>query len=355
MVRLGVWRVENKESAAVQYRPLGETGLEVPPIVFGTSCLGNLYQPLSDDTKSAIIREWFANVDGPVVADSAGKYGAGLALEVIGRGLRTLNIPSERIIISNKLGWLRVPLQGPEPTFEPGVWAGLRFDAEQCVGYDGILRCWEQGCELLGETYAPKLVSVHDPDEVLAAASSPDDRRKRLENVVGAYRALAELKMAGKVAGVGIGAKDWRVVREVDDHVKLDWVMFANSMTIYRHPPELLEFMRSLAARKVGIVNSAVFHAGFLVGGKYFDYKMIEPDTPEHQALFDWREQFFAVCRNYGVQPAAACVQYALSAPGVVSVALNTSRPERVRENVGLVQHSIPQAFWQAISDRFGS
>lgn len=335
----------------MKYRTLGKTGIEVPPIIFGTSCLGNLYRALPDETKEAIISEWFANLEGPVVADTAGKYGAGLALEVIGRGLRATKIPPERIIISNKLGWLRVPLKGSEPTFEPGAWADLRNDAEQVISYDGILRCWEQGCDLLGEQYAPKLLSVHDPDEYLAAADSAADREQRFENIVGAYRALTELKQAGEAGGIGVGSKDWRVIRELADRVDLDWVMFANSMTVYRHPAELLEFMETLTERQVGIINSAVFHAGFLVGGRYFDYRVVEPDTPENRALFGWREKFLAVCREQGVSPAAACVQYALSAPGVLSVSLNTSRPERVRENVALVQQSISGSFWRAMQN----
>ena len=36
-------------------RKLGKTGLEIPPIVFGTSALGNLYQAHSDELKLAIM------------------------------------------------------------------------------------------------------------------------------------------------------------------------------------------------------------------------------------------------------------------------------------------------------------
>src|SRR5882672_1943907 len=110
------------------HRPLGKTGLFVPPIVFGTSCLGNLYEVVSDETKLAIVAEIFRHCPAPVVLDSAGKYGAGLALEVIGDCLRKLNIPPASVLISNKLAWYRTPLRGPEPTFERGVWAGIRHD-----------------------------------------------------------------------------------------------------------------------------------------------------------------------------------------------------------------------------------
>jgi len=164
----------------MQHLPLGNTGVRIPRLVFGTSCLGNLYDALPAETKLAISREWFEHVPAPVALDSAGKYGAGLALEMIGVNLRELGVPPERVVISNKLGWLRVPLKTPEPTFEPGVWANLEHDAVQRIGYAGILECWEQGCELLGEPYRPQLASVHDPDEYLAAASNGDERRHAL-------------------------------------------------------------------------------------------------------------------------------------------------------------------------------
>ena len=235
------------------HRPLGNSGIRIPPLVFGTSCLGNLYEALPRETKLAISREWFAHVPAPVVLDSAGKYGAGLALEMIGANLRELGVAPDAVVISNKLGWMRTPLVAAEPTFEPGVWAGLQHDAEQRIDYAGIMACWEQGCELLGEPYQPQLVSVHDPDEYLAAAATADDRRRRFDHVLDAYRALADLRRRGEVRAVGVGAKDWRVVREIAAAVPLDWVMLANSLTILRHPPELLRFIVDLtAARRRG-------------------------------------------------------------------------------------------------------
>src|SRR5579863_3198620 len=175
-------------------RPLGRTGLLIPPVIFGTSCLGNLYEAISDKQKTAILEEILLHSPGPAVLDSAGKYGAGLALEAIGNSLRTLGASSSRVLISNKLGWYRVPLRGTEPTFEPGVWADIAHDAEPRISYEGILQCFEQGCDLLGADYAPQLVSIHDPDEYLAVAKTPDERKKRFEDVLGAYRALFELK-----------------------------------------------------------------------------------------------------------------------------------------------------------------
>ena len=333
------------------YQELGRTGIKVPSIIFGTSALGNLYQALPQQTKLDIVREMFQHVEKPVALDSAGKYGAGLALEVIGRSLKELGIRSEDVVISNKLGWLRVPLKTPEPTFEPGAWVDLAYDAEQNISYDGILRCWEQGCELLGPNYRPQVVSVHDPDEYLAQATSADDRKRRFDDIVAAYQALAELKQQGQVQAVGVGAKDWQSIRQLSREVALDWVMFANSMTIFSHPPELLAFIDELREQQIGIINSAVFNAGFLTGGEYFNYRKLNPNNPEDKIIFEWREKFFAACQDHDVLPANVCVQFGVSPLGVISIALNTSKPERVSQNVASVTADIPMAFWTRLKN----
>jgi D-threo-aldose 1-dehydrogenase len=327
---------------------LGKTGLRVPPIVFGTSSFGNLYRAYPPRIKAEILGAMIDSGAPPIVLDSAGKYGAGLALETLGDLLRARGVPPENVLISNKLGWARVPLRGLEPTFESGVWFDLRHDAEQDIGYEGILRCWRQGNALLGAPYEAQLVSVHDPDEYLARARDPEERARAKHDIIEAYRALHELKRAGEVRAIGIGAKDWRVVRELADEIELDWVMIACSLTVLHHPPEVLAFAERLRARGIAIFNSALFHAGFLTGGKFFDYRIADPRAPADEPLFAWREKFLALCQQYAVDPAAACVRFALSAPGVVAVALNTGRPEQVRPNVALAGVAIPRSFWTA-------
>jgi D-threo-aldose 1-dehydrogenase len=335
----------------MDYRPLGKTGVKVPPIIFGTSALGNLYRALDYEDKREIVARMLEHVRPVVVLDSAGKYGAGLALETIGRILRDLAVEPGRVVISNKLAWVRRKLEAPEPTFEPGVWVGLEHDAEQRVGPEGILECFLQGEELLGEGYGARVVSVHDPDEYLAAALDDGDRAKRLDDVVGAYRSLGQLKERCEVAAIGVGAKDWRVIRELAALVELDWVMFACSLTVKTHPPELVAFMAGLHERGVGMINSAVFHSGFLTGGSFFDYQPVRAENAADRPLFRWRERFFALCAAHRVSPAHACVRFALSPPGVVAVALNTSRSERVGENVEAVQAQVPDELWLAMKN----
>jgi D-threo-aldose 1-dehydrogenase len=113
----------------------------------------------------------------------------------------------------------------------------------------------------------------------------------------------------------------------------------------------LVEFIASLADRKIAIINSAVFHAGFLVGGRYFDYRVVSPDHPADKHLFSWRKSFVALCEGHGVTPAHACVQFGLSAPGIVAVALNTVHPDRVADNVESVLKKLPESFWASMKE----
>lgn len=320
--------------------------LELPKIVFGSSALGNLYEVVPDETKRAVVEQWLLHQSNPVI-DSAGKYGAGLALESIGRFLKELNVASDDVVISNKLSWKRIPLTTDEPTFEQGVWFDLEHDAEQRISYEGILECYEQGNELLGD-YEAKLLSVHDPDEYLAAATSAEGAAQRYQDILGAYKALAELREAGNALGIGVGSKDWKIIKRLfDDGVSLDWVMLANTFTLFTHSQEVIDFISELHGAGVQIINSAVFHAGFLIGGKSFNYQVITPET--RPKTFAWREQFNELCTQHEISPALACCQFALSPPGIAALALNTSQAKRVADNVRLVNDQVPADFWLAL------
>lgn len=318
--------------------------VSLPPVVFGTSALGNLYRTYDDDERRRLLAAALADGDAETVFDCAGKYGAGLSLAALGRLLP--EFAGRRIRISNKLGWRRAPLRGPEPMFEPGVWHGLDHDAVQDISEDGILRCWEEGCVLLGAELRPALVSVHDPDEYLAAA--PRDGRRRWEDIHGAYRSLTCLRDAGEVEAIGIGAKDWRIARRVAETVDLDWVMLACSLTPMRHPPELLAFIADLHRRGVQVVNAGIFHGGFITGGGFLDYRPIAAGDAQR---LRWRAGFLATCAAHGVAPDAACVQFGLAVPGVVSVALNCADAPVVAASRRLPDVPIPAAFWRALKD----
>lgn len=316
---------------------------ELSPIVFGTSCFGNLYKSIPFETKVEIAAEWFKAFPKPFI-DSAGKYGAGLSVECIGKALRELGKKPGDLTISVKLGWRRSRrlAQGEEETFEPGAWAGLEWDAQQDISEEGIIRCYEEAKGLLG--YPIDYVSVHDPDEYMASAK---DAKGAKDDILGAYRALFTLREKGEVKGVGIGSKDWTAIRDLWRDVKFDWVMFACAPTLLNHPPELISFVNELKAAGVFLIDSAVFNGGFLMGSDMLDYRKADPE--KDAAAFAFREKYLARCREFALDPAVPAVQYAYRL-GFDAVALNTSSPRRILQNAAYATAVVPDAFWNGLA-----
>jgi len=328
-----------------------ENTIQLPPVVFGTSGLGNIYEAIPYERKLAIVKECVTHSPGIPVFDSAGKYGAGLSLEVLGKCLEDLKVHPDEVLISNKLAWYQTPLTTPEPTFEKGIWIDMKNDAVQKISYDGILECFEQGNDLLGKYHA-QMVSVHDPDEYLATAKNEQEDKKLYKDILEAYRALADLKKQGRAKSIGIGSKDWRVIQRIAKDVDLDWVMIANSLTVHSHPQELIDFIAELHQKNVAIINSAVFNGGFLIGSNFYNYVEVDASTQKGKELLIWRDEFFKLCEQYGVRPAEACFSFGSNIPGVQSVALSTTKPEKVKGNIAMATKKIPQEFWDAMAEK---
>eukprot|EP01043_Picozoa_sp_COSAG02_P089376 COSAG02_NODE_26359_length_634_cov_50228.218692_1_plen_179_part_10 len=174
----------------------------------------------------------------------------------------------------------------------------------------------ENGNELLGKKY--------DLDEFLnaKAASNEADKKKRRERVLGAYKALKELRDEGKVASIGVSSKNIEDIEWISDHVKLDWAMFVGSITPFTHDDAAQRLLEKLGAAGVDVINSDVSHGGFLTGGSSFNYGEVQRDT--HSELFDWRDNFNAICKEFSVEPAAVCVQFSFWFPEIKSVTLAT-------------------------------
>jgi D-threo-aldose 1-dehydrogenase len=283
-----------------QRRLLGFTGLKAPPIFFGTAALANLPRVIPEQRKLAICGEWFRNVEPPVFIDVAYQDGDGAALEVLSRMLRHLDVAASEVVVH------------------------LTLDSNR------LFECWEKSCRLLGDDYRPQLVSSFGAD-------------------VETYRKLGELKESEKVSGIGIVTKDWQLVSPL--RFPVDWIVLLQGLSLMHHPAELVASMSDAAQRKVAIVLKGVFGGGFLVGENCLNGRAIDSGDPTNRSLFAWRTAFAALCHGHSVTPAHACIQFALSTPGVVSLALNSSYPDRVAENFASATKKVPAAFWDSMKE----
>ena len=114
-------------------------------------------------------------------------------------------------------------------------------------------------------------------------------------------------------------------------------------------PADLLDFMDLLYKDGVGIINSALFHGGFLTGGQQFDYVTVDPDSEQGLILFGWRDAFHDLCSQHEISPEDACIHFGYSHPAIASIALNTSKPEKMIKNAGILSRDIPGVFWDAM------
>lgn len=334
-------------------------------ILFGTSILGNLYYELKYQNKKELIQEIIQqinkkknneekgeekeNQNQKIIFDTAGKYGAGLALETLGKILEELNIDTNDIQISNKLGWRRMPLIETEPTFEKGIWINLQYDAYQDISYEGIMESYKEGNQLLGK-YRATIVSIHDPDEYLHNAKDENDLIQRKYNLDEAYRALFELKSRGEVESIGVGAKDYNVIEYICNRFQLDWIMTACQMTPYLHPKPHRDLLSKLFyENNIHIINSAVFNSGFLIGGDFFNYQHVQQET--HPELFDWREKFNQFCSNHSINPVHICIQFSFIFQEIKSIALNPGSIDQLHNDLFFLKQSIPREIWQQLQN----
>lgn len=125
--------------------------------------------------------------------------------------------------------------------------------------------------------------------------------------------------------------------------------MIANSLTVHSHPTELLTFIKELDQRNVHVINSAVFNGGFLVGSDFYNYQRVDKETVFGKQLLQWREQFYELCREHDIKPAKASLNFGLHVPGVKSIAVSSSNPERLKETINMATDMVPTAFWQSM------
>lgn len=271
--------------------------------MFGTAALGNVHRVITDQAKLEIVGEWFQQVQSPVFVEATYSHGDGAALELLGRALQRLEIAGDEIII-------------------------------QLATYGPVQECWEESCRLLGEVYRPKLI--------LTAAGDAEG-----------CRVARSLRDSGCVRGVGlsISSRDVATASTYLPYDEVDYVQLVGGCTVMRHSPEVMSLLRKLADQQVPVILAGVFDGGFLVGGSRLDDRVLNSEDAADRSLLAWRKSFVALCDGHGISPAQACIQFALSLPGAISVRLNSTYADRVAENVRLAYTRVPENFWASMKE----
>ena len=217
-------------------RKLGRTNVRVTELGLGTAPLGELFDKVEDAEAAAVIG---AAWDGGVrYFDTSPWYGRGLAEHSLGRALHRK--PRDQFFISTKIGRvLRRPL-GPNAIKDQWL-GGLEFQTVFDYGYDGVMRSFEDSLQRLGINRVDVLL-IHDLDPWDHNPATLDAYFTQLKT--GGWKALAELREAGVIGGIGAGFNSIGSIPRFLDLFDMDFFLLAMRYTLLEHDVLESEFPR---------------------------------------------------------------------------------------------------------------
>ena len=316
--------------------------LNVTRLGFGGAPLGNLYRKISEEDAQATLRA--AHACGIRFFDTAPYYGLGRSEERVGTAIGSFG--RETVVLSTKVGRLLVDGPADETTKE------LFIDAPQKqvvydYTYDGVMRCLEESLERL-RVEAVDILLVHDVDVWTHGSQDAADEKVRELFDGGGYRALEELKAAGRIAAFGAGVNEWQACEILLGRADFDCFLLAGRYTLIEQEA-LASFLPACAARGVGIILGGPYNSGVLatgaVEGARFNYRPAPPLIMEQVRRIE------SLCERHGVTLPAAALQFVLAHPAVKTVIPGAITEAEVRQNAALLEESIPPAFWSDLKE----
>ncbi|GAA1054986.1 oxidoreductase [Agromyces luteolus] len=310
------------------------SGPALTELGFGAAQLGNLYRPTGDaEAREAVDAAWDAGIR---YFDTAPHYGLGLSERRLGEALR--DRPRDEFVLSTKVGRLLVASGYPEGTMDDGGFAvPATLRREWDLSRDGVRRSVEESLERLGLDRID-IAYLHDPDDHGEQAHAE------------AIPALIELREEGVVGAVGAGMNQSAMPAEFVDRHDVDVIMLAGRYTLLEQGA-LDDLMPLAAERGVGIVAAAVYNSGLLskprpAADATYDY------GPAPAEVMARANAIADVCEEFGLTLPEAAVAFPLRHPAVVSVVVGMRTADQVAGTVARYGAEIPEAFWQALSER---
>ena len=311
--------------------------IDIPgPLGFGGAPLGDMFERSDDATARATLEAAWDH--GIRHYDTSPHYGAGISEQRMGAFLATK--PRDEYFLSTKIGRLLEPSpSGPEadPPFVHGLWFRRRLD----YGHDAAKRCVEDCLQRLGVGRID-VVYIHDLAEDALGPEWSEHFRVAMD---GAARALTELREQGVIRGWGLGVNRVEPCLRTLDEADPDVFLLATRYHLLDQSGGETLFPRCLE-RGVRVVVGSPFGSGILAGGDHYNYQDASPE-----ALWQ-RDRLRHVCDRHHVDLKAAALQFSAAHPAVATVIPGAKHPERVPQNVRLMQARIPSAFWTELKER---
>ncbi|HJU48087.1 MAG TPA: aldo/keto reductase, partial [Gaiellaceae bacterium] len=305
---------------------LGSGGPVVTHLGLGSSVIGGLFAPVTDDAAHAVVRR--ALELGIRYVDTAPLYGLGASERRVGEALA--DYPRDAFALSTKVGRL-LREDAPEHEVLPeGMWhtpasTSPVFDFSR----DGVRRSLLESLERL-QLDRVDVAYVHDPDDHLDQAISE------------ALPALAELRDEGVLGAVGAGMTNADALARIVRESGPDCILLAGRYTLLDQTG--LAALLPLCERDgVAVVAGGVLNSGVLADpspGARFDYR------PAPAPVIERALRAAEICARHGVPLPAASLQFALGHPAVVAVLTGVRSVSELEANVADFDREVPPALW---------
>jgi D-threo-aldose 1-dehydrogenase len=317
-------------------RRVGITAFEVTQLGMGGASLGDMRESIPEAQAAATVEA--AHAAGIAYFDTSPWYGNGKSELRFGHVLRTK--PRASFVLSTKVGRVHARPADPDGYRHPGWLGGLPFEPRFDYTRDGVLKSYEMSLARLGLNRVEALL-IHDLDprhqrseEGVATGLRALDR--------GGYQALADLKVRGEIAAIGVGINLVGMIPRFMERWPIDFFLVAMPYTLLEQ--EGLEELERCAELGVSVVIGAPYASGILVRGSghspLYNYRPAKPE------IIAKAERIAAVCRYHNVPLAAAALQFPFGHHSVVSVIPGPVAAEEVSTNLAWMYYDIPDALW---------
>ncbi len=317
----------------LEQRRIGQTDLKVDVLGLGGAPLGGNFVDLGYGQAADLIRA--AKAAGIGYFDTAPWYGFGRSERVMGDVLR-----GSDYVLSDKVGRLLVPGAVANPA-EFGMVDPLPFHVVYDYSYDGVMRAFEDNLQRLGLDRIDILLA-HD----IGAFQHGDENLRHFRDLAeGGYRAMDELRRAGRVKAIGLGVNENEVCQDALGIGNWDVFLLAGRYTLLEQTA--LDALIP-ACRDAGttLICGGPFNSGILVGRDTWNYAKAPENVIERaRGLADIADAF-------NIPLAAAALQFPLGDPIVSSVIpgpRDTGELEQIVEWFGV---EIPSDFWSTLKTR---
>lgn len=321
---------------------LGNGGLTLTEIGFGTAPLGNLYRAISDDEAHAILEAAWEG--GIRYFDTAPLYGFGLSETRLNRFLR--DKPRDEYILSTKVGRLLTACP-PDQRDGVGKWFDVPSRKEVYdYTYDGVMRSVEFSLERLGVDRVDMLFA-HDLDTF---NQGPWEHLvgQMTELQEGGYNALVKLRDEGVIKAFGAGVNQWEPCQWLAERGDYDIFLLAGRYTLLEQDP-LETFLPLCEERGIGIVLGGPYNSGILATGPregaYYNYDPAPADILEKVGTIQ------SVCAEHGTRLIDAAFQFPLHHPSVLTVIPGGQGTDEMTGNLAAAAATIPDTLWPALKE----